>query len=423
MTPQISIIIPNHNQASALPRTLRALASQTVKPDCYEVIVVADGCQDETVSVVKTLEATLPYHFQLIEQTGKGKAAARNRGAAEAKSPLLLFLDADQEAAPQLIGSHLAAHLAEPGQIYLGNFTLDSPPEHATSLLEVEVKRRQQKYLKGRQQPGHRFTLFDVNAANFSISRDIFQELGGFDERFQTSGDYEFGVRALQNRLRLHLVADAVSFQHGSPDLEAELALARSEGSCNVLLAQKHPEVINRLRVSHEPYTRLRRTLRKWLWSQPVLSWLTLRSLTKGLKLTESLGLAKYWSKLFELLRDYYFWLGVKDVLWTEFYWKRLLEAARERWPDFKEMEIDLATELPRLTEIIESQPLDGLWLRYGSYFLGHLKPISGTEALRPIHVREFLGDSLIMTKLGKATLENLQNQVQLATKTAGRKR
>jgi len=83
----ISIIIPAHNEQMYLPATLEALRRQNYS--CFEVIVVANGCSDETPQVASGM------CDRLIVMSQKSLGVARNLGARMAKGELLVFLDAD----------------------------------------------------------------------------------------------------------------------------------------------------------------------------------------------------------------------------------------------------------------------------------------------------------------------------------------
>src|SRR6516165_7578139 len=106
MTPQISVVIPTRNNSAVLEKTLASLLDQTIPGDEYEVIIVGDGCTDDTTETVGALSCQA-VRVTLIEQRALGAAAARNRGAAQARAPLLLFLDDDMRGAPSLIEAHL----------------------------------------------------------------------------------------------------------------------------------------------------------------------------------------------------------------------------------------------------------------------------------------------------------------------------
>ncbi len=87
-----SIIVPTYNRASFLTRTVSSVLNQTFLN--FEVIIVDDGSEDETFSVVKELseqDIRVNYYYQQNSE----RAVARNNGAKIAKGKFLIFLDSD----------------------------------------------------------------------------------------------------------------------------------------------------------------------------------------------------------------------------------------------------------------------------------------------------------------------------------------
>ena len=85
----ISVVIPTLNRCTTLPRALDSVLKQTLQPD--EVIVVDNGSQDGTISMLKTNYPAVV----IISATKRGVSAARNRGIAIAKGNWIAFLDSD----------------------------------------------------------------------------------------------------------------------------------------------------------------------------------------------------------------------------------------------------------------------------------------------------------------------------------------
>lgn len=83
------MIVPVFNDAAYLSEALESILGQTLVP--AGIIVVDDGSTDESASVAQGF--TPQIRFERQDHAGAG--AARNRGAALARSPLLAFLDAD----------------------------------------------------------------------------------------------------------------------------------------------------------------------------------------------------------------------------------------------------------------------------------------------------------------------------------------
>jgi len=93
--PSISIIVPAHNEEAYLGATLDALRRQRY-PD-YEVVVVANGCDDRTADVARE------KCDRLVVLKEKSLGVARNLGARMATGELLIFLDADTLLEPRAL--------------------------------------------------------------------------------------------------------------------------------------------------------------------------------------------------------------------------------------------------------------------------------------------------------------------------------
>src|SRR5437660_1357400 len=83
---------------------------------------------------------------------------ARNRGAARASAPRILFLDDDMEATPTLVAAHLAAHAATPEAALLG-YTPLAVAGGATDLWTVADRLWWSDRFTQLARPEHRFTF------------------------------------------------------------------------------------------------------------------------------------------------------------------------------------------------------------------------------------------------------------------------
>tara|TARA_Y100000310_G_scaffold316958_1_gene369300 strand:- start:130 stop:831 length:702 start_codon:yes stop_codon:yes gene_type:complete len=88
--PQISVIIPAHNEEKYLERTLDSLRGQNFLD--YETIIVCNGCTDQTESVAKRYDNQKTKILSIREAN---VSLARNKGAEIAIGKILVFLDAD----------------------------------------------------------------------------------------------------------------------------------------------------------------------------------------------------------------------------------------------------------------------------------------------------------------------------------------
>ena len=93
MIPQLSVIIPLHNQAASVEATLDSVARQRLP---LEIVVVDDASTDDGPERVEQWAATHAVPLRLVRQPGRGYAlAARLAGVAAATAADILFVDAD----------------------------------------------------------------------------------------------------------------------------------------------------------------------------------------------------------------------------------------------------------------------------------------------------------------------------------------
>jgi glycosyltransferase involved in cell wall biosynthesis len=98
MIPGVSVIIPLYNKSHCISRTLNSVLAQTYQN--IEIIVVDDGSTDSSPEIVKTFKDP---RIILIIQENKGPGAARNAGLRRATGKYIVFLDADDEWAPNFL--------------------------------------------------------------------------------------------------------------------------------------------------------------------------------------------------------------------------------------------------------------------------------------------------------------------------------
>jgi glycosyltransferase involved in cell wall biosynthesis len=105
----VSVIIPTYNRKEMLLESLQSLALQTFPSDGFEVIVVDDGSTDGT----RAVEAhSFPFALRYLWQPNGGDAAARNHGAEQSRSDILVFIDDDIVIEPDFLTCLIHEHEA-----------------------------------------------------------------------------------------------------------------------------------------------------------------------------------------------------------------------------------------------------------------------------------------------------------------------
>jgi len=239
--PQFSVVVPAYNAAETLPDCLAALARQDVPPPLYEVIVVDDGSTDGTARVAQAAGV------QLISQPNAGPAAARNRGAAVARSDLLLFTDADCAPTPGWIRA-LSAPFADARVAGAKGAYLTAQQAIVPRFTQLEYEERYDR-MAGTE------TIDFVDSYSAAYRREVFLASGGFDTVFPTASveDQELSFRLAQQGCRLVFVPDARVYHRHNPTLRAYLRRKFLIGYWKALLARWYPAKM--VKDSHTPET------------------------------------------------------------------------------------------------------------------------------------------------------------------------
>jgi GT2 family glycosyltransferase len=218
--PELSIVIPTYRRPRELQQALAAL------PDGPEVIVVADAREESPPGA--SLQATRP-----------GASAARNLGWQHAGGDVVLFLGDDVIAKPGLVEAHLAGHEAGANAV-LGRV------DWSTTLRVTPFMR----FLDG----GYQFDFDTLSrgevpwwalyTANVSISRELLERSGGFDEEHFPFlyEDVELGYRLKDLGLRLVYDPSAKADHLHAPTLEEFQNRMRIIGAAERRMTEVHPE-------------------------------------------------------------------------------------------------------------------------------------------------------------------------------------
>jgi glycosyltransferase involved in cell wall biosynthesis len=214
-------------------RAVDALLRQDAPPERFEVIVVDDGSTDGST---RDLERAGPVAVRVLRFQNRGRAAARNAGAAAARGRALLFLDADIWAAPDLVSVHLSHHDERPNLGVQGRWK-----DHADSLVSMFMRAKNiipDATIRRRQG----LSPYHVVTRNFSIDSAAFRRSGGFDEGFKGYGweDIELAFRMVREGVTLRFDPRAYGDHYHIQSLEEAIDKSRQAGAGAVYFWEKH---------------------------------------------------------------------------------------------------------------------------------------------------------------------------------------
>jgi glycosyltransferase involved in cell wall biosynthesis len=252
----VSVVIRSKDESPRLRLTLASLARQTLPA---EIVVVDDGSADDTPAIIaeaaKRLRLTAVRHAAPL-----GRSGAANAGARAAQGDVLIFMDGDTLASPELVARHGAVHskhacAAGRGETWhlRGTRFLRDPetgepwPHNAAQISKLataelsrmrvtldqvtddfsSIERRAEKGIYPGTGPRRLYELemdalthhpdctvlwAAASGSNFSVRRDAFLEVGGFDERLDINEHRELALKLCQAGARMVPVEGARSY-------------------------------------------------------------------------------------------------------------------------------------------------------------------------------------------------------------------
>jgi GT2 family glycosyltransferase len=182
MSPSASILIVNYNGGEYLSQCVAALRAQSFSD--FEAILVDNGSTDGSL-----IGLDLDKRFTVIEAGGNlGFAAANNLAAKRAKSDWIITLNPDAFARPDWLANLMRATQRHPGVTLFGSMQIMANEPNRFdgagdefSLWGIAYRAR---YGHAVETITEDFPVFGPCAAAAAYRRDIFESLGGFDERF-----------------------------------------------------------------------------------------------------------------------------------------------------------------------------------------------------------------------------------------------
>ena len=181
-----------------------------------------------------------------------------------ARAPVLIFLDDDVMAAPDLIEKHLAAHSDGAPVVAIGRLAPASM--HGVPVwwrwLEGQLEKQYQAMLGGKR----RVDGLCLYSGNCSVSREAFLRLSGFNEKLMHSEDVELGMRLEKAGVSFRLALGASAEHWGCRGYSSWREMAYSYGSwdADLIFKAEFPSALERLRREFRCRGRMRRAFVLW---------------------------------------------------------------------------------------------------------------------------------------------------------------
>lgn len=314
---ECSVIIPTRRRAGLLRETLDSLCQQTERD--FGVIVVVDGEDPETRAFASDYNPPFPLRWIFVPEH-KGQASAKNAGAAEAESEILVFLDDDTPPVPDWLYHHLKHHRENHGQDEIGVLgkvadRYVNPPRSRTEQYLRETREPAlahfEECLKQQSLEFGRIAAFGLNT---SIRRKTFLAVGGFDPRLSfLDEDTDLGARLYKYSVHFILEPRAIVHHRDTKDaITAHFAIARAAGKVDLYRRRKKQQYNGRLQLLSQMHcgSPVRKLVHRTAWHAP---WAFQVAASLSRKVTDLTGSRKSFRLWYRTAAAEY-WRGIREA-------------------------------------------------------------------------------------------------------------
>ena len=194
---KVSVIIPTHNRPSQLQRAYDSVCTQTFTPE--EIIIIDDASE---IKVADSLKVAKERQIKTIIKrfsTVQGACKARNQGVAIAGGDIIMFLDDDDTWEQKKISNQLQifASNSQIGLVYSGKLIVNEAARDKVLYKVIPTA-------KGMLYPKILYDNLIGSTSSVAIKKQVFHQVGGFDEKLPALQDYDLWIRCCQKTVIAH---------------------------------------------------------------------------------------------------------------------------------------------------------------------------------------------------------------------------
>jgi glycosyltransferase involved in cell wall biosynthesis len=191
MEEKVSIIAAARNEEKTIRQSLESLLNQTYNN--IEIIIVTDDSEDRTDEIAEEYAEKYPFikHY-VIEYKGRGCVIPRIEGIKRSTGEILFMVDADAYYSKDYIEKCIR-HLKDPhvGGV-IGKIRIWEPKTILSKYRDVQYR------LRWDDEENMDREIREGKIAPWIFRQELYEKLGGYDERLAYGEDRDFGRRMLK---------------------------------------------------------------------------------------------------------------------------------------------------------------------------------------------------------------------------------
>lgn len=187
--PLVSIITVVYNGEKHIEQTIKSVLNQTYSN--IEYLIIDGASTDNTLKIINQYKEKIT---QFVSEEDSGIYNAMNKGLALAKGEIIGILNADDYYFENTIQQVVEAFSASKSDLIYGNMVKLKTLQNIDYLKEVapNISLIEQ-------------TMPIFHPATF-VKKSVYEKIGGFNEKYKLSADYDFIYRAYKNNLNFEYI-------------------------------------------------------------------------------------------------------------------------------------------------------------------------------------------------------------------------
>jgi glycosyltransferase involved in cell wall biosynthesis len=244
----ISVVIAAYNRCAYLKAALDSLVCQDLPADSFEIIIVDNNSHDKTPELAASYCNRSEPVIRYVKELKQGLSFARNRGAQEARGSIVAFTDDDAVADKGWLQGLMGVYRQFPDAGVVGGKIKLTWPVEKPAWLSPNLEQSYGALDYGDEIQALRYPKTPFGG-NFSVPRQLFLELGGFNEALGRtrarllSSEEVYLCRLIEQRgKQVYYAPQAVVHHTVLPERMSKkylLKRAYAQGKSNVMVEQK----------------------------------------------------------------------------------------------------------------------------------------------------------------------------------------